>query len=786
MIRIQTYRSLRVPVKVFLLLAFLLVCAGRTTSAKSSYVLKPPPAWVQNVQANFEERIASETQGDVLYLLFDNQIRVSDTTVERYTRRVEKVITTSGLDTVSQLSFDFEPSYEELIIHHIQIHRGTEIINALKPREIKLIQQERDLDQQLYNGTFSAIIFLNDVRQGDIVDFAYSVNGQNPVIKGHYSDRFYLRSGAPVQHLRWRLLYNANRPLHIKDLNTDAQPVTRTTAGETEYLWEQQDVAAIEFEDATPSWHQQTPVVQVSNFADWREVAQWALPLFQSKQGLSAKLQSQLAKWRNQSAEKPQLLLQALRFVQDEVRYLGVELGEYSHQPVQPVAVFERRFGDCKDKSLLLTTILQEFGIEACPALVNTSAGRALDNWQPMAFAFDHCIVQAKLDGKTYWLDPTISNQRGDLSSYYDPNYERALLVKDDSRALIEIPTPVLDGPTTEIKQIYSVPNNRDATVLLVITTAHGADADGLRARLAAQSLAELSKSYVNYYAEYHHSIQADGLPSVRDDEKRNILTITERYLIADFWSEKERNVYADRIYYNLDKPTISRRTTPLALQYPLHLSQNIEINLPTRFAIQNEAVTISDDFIRFDYRFISRGTSINLDYEVKTLRDSVANQKVADYLATLDKINQYLGYQFSGNGTGLTTPVSKGMTLFRALLALGILVTPFLVVGLIAFAVNRRSRRRLATFRQKFESAAGEEPAKAIPVSNEQQILWHLSNLRCSCGRNLYYPELSYNRETMLFDGQRLTVLTMPCGTCGKSRDVYFHFADAGNPLMR
>jgi transglutaminase-like putative cysteine protease len=43
--------------------------------------------------------------------------------------------------------------------------------------------------------------------------------------------------------------------------------------------------------------------------------------------------------------------LAAIRFVQDESRYLGIEVEEGTLRPDAPDAVLRRRFGDCKDKT---------------------------------------------------------------------------------------------------------------------------------------------------------------------------------------------------------------------------------------------------------------------------------------------------------------------------------------------------------------------------------------------------------------------------------------------------
>ena len=45
----------------------------------------------------------------------------------------------------------------------------------------------------------------------------------------------------------------------------------------------------------------------------------------------------------------------------------------------------ERRFGDCKDKTLLLLSLLDALGIEAYPALVNTDVQRGIRQQAPSA-----------------------------------------------------------------------------------------------------------------------------------------------------------------------------------------------------------------------------------------------------------------------------------------------------------------------------------------------------------------------------------------------------------------
>src|SRR5208282_5268181 len=98
--------------------------------------------------------------------------------------------------------------------------------------------------------------------------------------------------------------------------------------------------------------------------------------LFQITSPFSPDLSRKIVEWKRIPGREQQILT-VLQFVQDEVRYFAIEIGASSEKPADPSAVFSRRFGDCKDKSLLFVTILRALGIEAYPVLVNAASERA-------------------------------------------------------------------------------------------------------------------------------------------------------------------------------------------------------------------------------------------------------------------------------------------------------------------------------------------------------------------------------------------------------------------------
>ena len=245
------------------------------------------------------------------------------------------------------------------------------------------------------------------------------------------------------------------------------------------------------------------------------------------------------------------------------------------------------------------------------PVLINTRARSSLDAWQPSPFAFDHVIVKAKINGNTYWFDPTISYQRGGLDHYYPPSYERALPLKTGSSALEPIPAPTTGSGSIEAVEAYSRENGQAAITLNVTTTYRGSEADQMRYILSISSLADLGKSFLNFYAESTPTITADGVPVVQDDESSNTVIIKEKYSIAEMWKDDRHRFLAEKIWMELQKPRVSQRTMPLAISYPLSIRETIVVDLGPGYSLPLTSEVFADDALKFDYRYTKNEKSI-------------------------------------------------------------------------------------------------------------------------------------------------------------------------------
>ena len=349
----------------------------------------------------------------------------------------------SSLQSAGQVTISFRPDYQKVKLHVLKLTRGNDTLDRLNSVKVRFLQREAELEQNIYTGEVTASMLINDLRVGDVVEYSYSLVGANPVFQGLFADAASWDHGPPVDLRRVAVTYPADRKIAWKHHGPPgSRPVTgRETVKDKlrTLVFEESPVTEVEFEPFTPADIHPVRWLQFSEFEAWRDVARWADGLFPTKTFSNTELHSAIARIKKTSSIEEQTAA-ALAHVQSEIRYVSESLGESSHRPAEPDVVMTRRYGDCKDKSFLLITMLRELGISAQPVLVNVRSPRATSSLLPSPLDFDHVIVLATIGNARYFLDPTRTTQTSRLESMGQV-HERAeaLVVSTQSDSLTTI-----------------------------------------------------------------------------------------------------------------------------------------------------------------------------------------------------------------------------------------------------------------------------------------------------------------------------------------------------------
>jgi hypothetical protein len=104
-------------------------------------------------------------------------------------------------------------------------------------------------------------------------------------------------------------------------------PVWTRRDGFQELLLEQRDIAPFRAEGAYPAGYQPFTGLQYSEYADWNQLARWAADLFQSPPPAGPEFNDLIKRLRT-IPDPEKRAAEALAFVQSEIRYTSVALGE--------------------------------------------------------------------------------------------------------------------------------------------------------------------------------------------------------------------------------------------------------------------------------------------------------------------------------------------------------------------------------------------------------------------------------------------------------------------------
>jgi hypothetical protein len=617
------------------------------------------PAWVDQQQPPRGDATAQKSPPD--RELVDWQTRVDQQT-STYVHVVERIGNASRLADLSQISVAIDPASERLTLHHLRVVRDGSVLDVSGRARYSLLRRESELESGLVDGVHTLHILLEDTRVGDRIDYAYTLSRQDPEEDRRFYGRFLLSWPMEVGSFRLRLIYPASRPLQIQDESRWEKPRASQSGRWRELVWSRANVPAERFEANTPAWFRFRSSVEVSEFQDWEAVRDWAMPMYSAREAPGATLLEKIAELKKLPSDVSRVE-SALHFVQEEVRYTGLEMGPGAYRPASPNLVLSRRYGDCKDKTLLLVTLLRAVGIDAAPALVNSETRKGVIDELPRPGAFNHAISRVKLDGRVYWLDATRVAQGANLPWLAGADFEAALVLAKGERGLVGMSRTPGMLPEVEVEELFDLSAGLDKPASLKVTTIYrGAQGEGFRARMRDADRAELARSYFEYYRKQYKGAQQGAPIEYLDDPRLNEYSVVEHYIVRDAFEGGDDGGETMRFFGYLMEDYLPKaaittdRQSPYALNAPIRVLQKSRVLLPEEWPVSIDPVQIRKHGLNYSSRASGAGKDVTFEYALAIYDDHVPAQDMADFESTVQQIRDDLTRQLFGPTGALPT----------------------------------------------------------------------------------------------------------------------------------
>lgn len=595
------------------------------------------PGWLRSAAQQPVPTYAPDVSAVVL---FDEQVTtVNDKgEIRSLYRRAYKILTTAGRKRNAVVSY-FDSRTE---LSHMAAWAIPPVGEVYESKDKDAIETQIS-DVSLYSDHKRKILTIPYTEPGTVVGYEYEQIRRADLLQEVWD----FQDTIPVREARFMLSLPSG--WETREHWTNWSPQKPTSVDGNRRTWVLHDLPAIKDEMSMPAWRAVAgrmaigilatkPELKQQQQLNWNEFGRWywqlASPKLQSDRSIEAKVRDLTAG----QADVWSKMRALAAYVQRNVRYVAIEIGMGGYQPHAASETFNNTYGDCKDKAVLLSTMLRQIGVGSFLLLTHTDRGVVTPDF-PTMYSFNHEVLaigvpmslpgegslaiyqHAKL-GRLLIFDPTSSmTPLGMLPAYLQGN--RGLLVTADGGEIINFPNQPAD---TNRLQRTAVLNLSDAGGISgqVKEVRTGFSANEKRAELLSLALPERKKAVERFLSVFLQgfTVKEYSIENLENYDQELSLQYTfeaPAYAkqMGGLWLVRPRvlGAKANMVFESED------RKYPLELDAASVQTDTFDITLPQGYIVDElpAAVDVRNNYVRYSSKCEQKTDTLHYErrYEI-------------------------------------------------------------------------------------------------------------------------------------------------------------------------
>jgi hypothetical protein len=425
-----------------------------------------------------------------------------------------------------------------------------------------------------------------------------------------------------VQNEYCHISIDANAGFRYLNKNTSVKPEMKSADGRNEYSWSVANLKAIKKEEGAEPWRVFPHIYFAAakfnkegypgDISTWENFAKWQKALNDDGSSLSPEREAEIRKMTDTIKTDKAKAMFLYNYMQQNVRYVSVQLGIGGWKPFPATFVDQKKYGDCKALSNYMGALLKAVGIPSYYAIINAEANKEpADPSFPFNY-FNHVIRCIPFKGDTTWLECTTNTDRfGKLGAFTENR--NALIVTEDGGKLVS--TPKSHAEDNQINSLTHLILDEDG---------------GAKGEVKISSTGEIRALFVAELPGYNSDKQKEAILRIFDIKQPaafdfksgdDINGVKEVNLNLDF--DKYCDIKAgDKLFYHPQAlncwdykvPVFEKRKSDYYFDFPFEGVSTTVIYLPAGFEVETLPVNQS---LKFTYG----------DFEVKYTYDEAKNQ---------------------------------------------------------------------------------------------------------------------------------------------------------------
>lgn len=516
-----------------------------------------------------------------------------------------------------------------------------------KYRETKVEEftEKDDLDNSFYDDTKTLSFIFPKLRKGSKSRLWYTEKVKNP----RFLSTFYFGDFTPVAKNKVTLIADKDISFRFQEFNTKDHNIIfskKEKKGNVIYTWELNDLDKFKYEANVPTYKNVFPhiVPIITSYkvngqtkkllGDVDDLYGWYYSLVKdvnqepSDEELIA-LVGTLTKDKTNDLDKVKAIYY---WTQKNIKYIDFEYALGGFIPREANAVYQKKYGDCKDNSSILFKMLSLAGLKGNLTWIGTRSIPYSYNEVPTPIVDNHMILSYKYNDKTYFLDATGRFIPIDLPTSFIQGKE-ALISNGENSYVIET-VPVIPPEKSTYKEVSTLSLDKQNLKGTTNTSISGYIKINMYNTLEnITSDKKLSEYYNSRLRKGNNKFLAKDVKETNKYDYENDFTLDYDFIIDDYAKKLGDEVY---INLNLNK-TISYYKTEEDRENDIEYKFNnkyVYINkfsipegytldyLPENTSLENDFITsnitytIKDDIITYTHSFKTKNLTLNKEQQ--------------------------------------------------------------------------------------------------------------------------------------------------------------------------
>ncbi len=524
----------------------------------------------------------SKADAEVLWDL--TAYRVLSSGLSRKLRQqVVKINSSKGVAMYRTYELDYLPDTQHLEVLVARVIRPDGSERESTQRDV---QMANPATRMYYDRRIRTIRFPS-LRPGDVIELQ-TVLSDTPatnMFKDYFGTLHPLQGAAPIRRLQLVVELSSDRSIRfsrpaLKGFRHKVSPRGKVKV----HSFEVSNVPAVQTEPQMPGWAETYANLHISTFRRWEDVARWYWGLVKGQFHADAAIKRAVAAAVRGKGSELDKVIALYHLVARKTRYVALAFGVHTYKPYPAPSVFARKFGDCKDKAMLLSVMLSVAGIKSHPVLLRTRRNGRISTRIPSLAPFDHAILY--VPSLKLWLDPTATRSAARDLPYADQGV-MALIIDGGAGRLVT--TPVLPASANRVRRMLTVHlDARGAARVQETWIVRGQEASWWRRRFADPALR--SEEYGKLISQTFLRARVTSVTISNADELERPLKITARYLVPGFARVRGRTLTFDLALDTSSRTSrfasLARRKQPLEYSYPWEIRTDVVLQAPKGYRV--------------------------------------------------------------------------------------------------------------------------------------------------------------------------------------------------------